>query len=65
MAKRTQTQLELEQKEESLSALLLQMDDYAPLIPDAVTDYYLAKGGLQTEDVRLYVSLPCVRECIN
>lgn len=53
MAKRTQTQLELEQKEESISSLLLQMDEYAPLIPDAVTDYYLARGGLQTDDARL------------
>lgn len=51
--KRSQTQLELEQKEESISSILLQMDDYAPIIPDSVADYYLAKGGLQTDDVRL------------
>lgn len=66
MTKRTQTALELEAKEESLSALLLQMDDYAPLIPDAVTDYYLAKGGLSTDDVRLYVRVSMqYRVCLS
>jgi hypothetical protein len=58
--KRTQTEIELEAKEESLSATLLMLEEFAPIvmkiineIPDAVTDYHLARGGLQSDDVRL------------
>jgi transcription initiation factor TFIID subunit 10 len=51
--KRTQTEIELQQKEESLSNTLLLLDDFAPIIPDAVTDYYLQRGGLDSSDVRL------------
>ncbi len=43
----------MEQKEESLSNTLLLLDDFSPIIPDAVTDYYLKRGGLDTNDIRL------------
>nr|POE74037.1 transcription initiation factor tfiid subunit 10 [Quercus suber] len=33
-------------KDTTLRAFLSKMDDYAPLIPDAVTDYYLTVSGL-------------------
>lgn len=40
-------------KDKTLSEFLDNMNEYAPIIPDAVTDYYLAKSGFQTNDVRI------------
>ncbi|EPZ35098.1 hypothetical protein ROZALSC1DRAFT_26947, partial [Rozella allomycis CSF55] len=42
-----------EKDNSALTNLLNLMDDYPPLIPDAVTDFYLMKSGVQLEDVRL------------
>ncbi|KAI0884662.1 transcription initiation factor IID, TAF10 subunit [Annulohypoxylon maeteangense] len=43
-------------KDTSLKEFLAKMDDYAPIIPDAVTNFYMAKAGLPpppTTDPRL------------
>ncbi|KAK6456326.1 transcription initiation factor TFIID 23-30kDa subunit-domain-containing protein [Scheffersomyces xylosifermentans] len=45
---------ELTRKDISLKKVLDLMDgDFAPIIPDAVTDYYLAKNGFETTDVKI------------
>lgn len=45
---------ELSRKDKTLEEMLDLVDgDFAPIIPDAVTDYYLAKNGFQTTDVRI------------
>ncbi|PRT54350.1 Transcription initiation factor TFIID subunit 10 [Wickerhamiella sorbophila] len=43
----------LERRDHSVKELLNAMDEYAPIIPDAVTDYYLAKAGFKTNDERV------------
>ncbi|KAI5852513.1 transcription initiation factor TFIID 23-30kDa subunit-domain-containing protein [Morchella snyderi] len=40
-------------KDRNLREFLGMMDEYAPIIPDAVTDYYLSLSGLSTTDPRL------------
>jgi transcription initiation factor TFIID subunit 10 len=42
-----------DQKQESLAHILTMMDDFSPVIPDAVTDYELARGGFICEDLRM------------
>ncbi|GAA5829060.1 hypothetical protein JCM3770_003018 [Rhodotorula araucariae] len=44
---------EQERKDAELSHLLDLMDDYKPVIPDEVTDYYLQRAGFDTSDVRV------------
>ncbi|KAL6304586.1 transcription initiation factor IID TAF10 subunit [Sparassis latifolia] len=40
-------------KDRSLAEFLLMLDDYEPLVPNEVTDYYLQRVGFECEDVRL------------
>ncbi|KAL0953595.1 hypothetical protein HGRIS_004803 [Hohenbuehelia grisea] len=40
-------------KDRTLAEFLLMLDDYDPLIPNEVTDYYLQRVGFECEDVRL------------
>jgi len=40
-------------KEKSWTEFLLQLDDYTPIIPDVVTDYYLARAGFESDNVKL------------
>lgn len=42
-----------ERREKSLKELVDAMDEFSPIIPDAVTDYYLTKAGFKTSDVRI------------
>lgn len=45
---------ELTRKDKTLKEVLDLMDgEYAPIIPDIVTDYYLAKNGFLTSDVKI------------
>lgn len=40
-------------KDKTLLEFLNSMDQYSPIIPDAVTDFYLAKSGFETSDRRI------------
>ncbi|KAK7466491.1 hypothetical protein VKT23_005213 [Stygiomarasmius scandens] len=40
-------------KDRTLAEFLLMLDEYEPLIPNEVTDYYLQRVGFECEDVRL------------
>lgn len=45
---------DLSRKDKTLKEVLDLMDgEFAPIIPDAVTDYYLAKNGFETNDVKI------------
>lgn len=44
---------ELNRKDKKLKEILDMMDDYSPIIPDAVTDYLMAKNGLQINDLNI------------
>lgn len=45
---------ELSKKDKTLEEMLQLMDsEFAPIIPDAVTDYYLSKNGFETADTRV------------
>ncbi|TPX72738.1 hypothetical protein SpCBS45565_g00173 [Spizellomyces sp. 'palustris'] len=51
--KRTKQDRETARKDRSLAELLLMLDEYRPVTPDAVTDYYLARSGFECDDVRV------------
>jgi transcription initiation factor TFIID subunit 10 len=42
-----------DQNEKDILELLGMMDDFEPLIPEALTDYYMSKCGVECDDVRL------------
>ncbi|RKP24041.1 hypothetical protein SYNPS1DRAFT_23865 [Syncephalis pseudoplumigaleata] len=44
---------EMLRRDRTLAETLLLMDNCRPIIPDAVTDYYLARSGLDCQDVRM------------
>lgn len=45
---------ELTRKDKTLKEVLDMMDsEFAPIIPDAVTDYYLAKNGFESSDIKI------------
>jgi len=44
---------EATKKDRALAEFMLMLDDYEPLIPNEVTDYYLQRVGFETDDVRL------------
>ncbi|ODQ78713.1 hypothetical protein BABINDRAFT_152346 [Babjeviella inositovora NRRL Y-12698] len=44
---------QLSRKDKTLKEIVDMMDDFAPIIPDAVTDYYLAKNGFDCSDVKI------------
>ncbi|CAE6481942.1 unnamed protein product [Rhizoctonia solani] len=44
---------ELARKDRTLAEFMLMLDEYDPLIPNEVTDYYLQRAGFECEDVRL------------
>ncbi|BGO92720.1 hypothetical protein NBRC10512_003900 [Rhodotorula toruloides] len=50
---KSRRELEQERKDLELAQLLEMMDDYKPVIPDEVTDYYLQRAGFDTNDVRV------------
>ena len=56
---------ELPKKAKSISELLLLMDDYSPVIPDTVTDYYLGRAGFDCDDVRMYFTRTLCSKLIN
>ncbi|GAA5899421.1 hypothetical protein JCM5296_002289 [Sporobolomyces johnsonii] len=45
--------LDQERRDLELAELLDMMDDYKPIIPDEVTDFYLQRAGFDTNDVRV------------
>ncbi|KAI9218041.1 transcription initiation factor TFIID 23-30kDa subunit-domain-containing protein [Blastocladiella britannica] len=49
----TQQRDDLARSDISLAELVALMDEYKPLVPDAVTDHFLAKAGLDCDDVRV------------
>ncbi|KAF8318645.1 transcription initiation factor IID TAF10 subunit [Clavulina sp. PMI_390] len=44
---------EAAKKDRALADFMLMLDDYEPLIPNEVTDYYLQRVGFESDDVRL------------
>ncbi|KAF9987556.1 Transcription initiation factor TFIID subunit 10, partial [Modicella reniformis] len=44
---------ELNRKDRTLAEFLPMMENYNPIIPDSVTDYYLSRTGFDCDDVRI------------
>ncbi|KAG8983946.1 Transcription initiation factor TFIID subunit 10 [Tulasnella sp. JGI-2019a] len=44
---------ELARKDRTLVDFMLMLDDYEPLIPNEVTEYYLQRVGFECDDIRL------------
>ncbi|KAG9307501.1 hypothetical protein G9A89_017331 [Geosiphon pyriformis] len=44
---------DLVRKDRSLAEFLLLVEDFEPIIPDAVAEYYLSRSGFACEDVRV------------
>ena len=42
-------------KDRTLREILPLINEYAPIIPDAVLDYYFTSSGFDCDDVRMYV----------
>ncbi|KAI7869931.1 transcription initiation factor TFIID 23-30kDa subunit-domain-containing protein [Spinellus fusiger] len=40
-------------RENNLAEFLAMIDNYTPIIPDAVTDYYLSRTGFDCDDIRI------------
>ncbi|SAL96652.1 hypothetical protein [Absidia glauca] len=53
LADRTTKLPDIDKREKTLAEFLTKMDNYSPIIPDAVTDYYLSRAGLDCDDVRV------------
>ncbi|TFY54435.1 hypothetical protein EVG20_g9702, partial [Dentipellis fragilis] len=52
-APQTRQAAEEARKDRTLAEFLLMLDEYEPLIPDEVTDYYLQRVGFDCQDPRL------------
>ncbi|GAA5834575.1 hypothetical protein JCM3766R1_003601 [Sporobolomyces carnicolor] len=50
---KSKRELEQDHSDAEIAQLLEQMDEYKPVIPDEVTDYYLQRSGFDTNDVRV------------
>ncbi|KAI9002299.1 transcription initiation factor TFIID 23-30kDa subunit-domain-containing protein, partial [Gaertneriomyces semiglobifer] len=49
-------------RDKTLAELLAMMDEYKPVIPDVVTDYYLSRSGFHTSDARIQRLLALVAQ---
>ncbi|OMJ27394.1 Transcription initiation factor TFIID subunit 10 [Smittium culicis] len=44
---------EINHKEKTLAEFLVDMDQYSPIIPEALMDYYLNSSGFRCDDIRM------------
>ncbi|KAM0786631.1 hypothetical protein ACM66B_002083 [Microbotryomycetes sp. NB124-2] len=50
---KSKKEIEQDKRDLELSQLLESMDEWKPIIPDEVTDFYLQRAGFETDDVRV------------
>ncbi|KAK4049533.1 hypothetical protein OIV83_004030 [Microbotryomycetes sp. JL201] len=50
---KSKKEIEQDKRDLELSQLLESMDEWKPVIPDEVTDFYLQRAGFETDDVRV------------